>query len=381
MAADVLALRPADPSTSEAALRQEVRQFLRAELGERRQLPLGMSGGRDPEFSRKLASRGWVGMSIPTEYGGAGAGAATRYVVTEELLSAQAPVGAHWIADRQTGPTILHYGTDEQRQTFLPAIARAECFFAIGMSEPEAGSDLAAVRTRGRRVDGGWTVTGTKVWTTGADESDFFVALCRTSDEEKKHEGLSQLIVDLRADGVDIRPIKTLDGDHEFCEVIMDDVFVPDDRVLGTIGNGWQQVTSELSFERYGPERWLSTWGAYKGCLAALGADADARAREELGLLTAKYRVLRHLSLAVAHAIDAGREPMLEAAAVKDLGTRFEQDVVEVVRRLLDRELDPSSMDYVEQMLAKSILTAPMFTIRGGTTEILRSILAKAVRA
>jgi alkylation response protein AidB-like acyl-CoA dehydrogenase len=249
------------------------------------------------------------------------------------------------------------------------------------MSEPEAGSDLAAVRTRARSVDGGWTVSGTKVWTTGADESDFFVALCRTSESEDRHGGLSQLIVDLRGPDVEINPIRTMDGEQEFCEVVMNDTFVPDDLVLGEIGNGWEQVTSELAFERSGPDRWLSTWGAYKGCIAALGADATETARQEIGSLTAMFRVIRHLSLAVARAIDDGWQPALEAAAVKDLGTRLEQEVAEVVRRLLDREIDPDSSDYLEWMLARSILTSPMFTIRGGTTEILRSILARTVRA
>jgi alkylation response protein AidB-like acyl-CoA dehydrogenase len=381
-ASTLLQFEPVQPSASEAELRGEVRAFLAAELGARRSLPLGQSGGRDAAFSRKLAEHGWVGMAIPEEYGGAGAGAVERFIVTEELLAAQAPVSAHWVADRQTGPTILRYGTEEQRRRFLPAISEARCFFAIGMSEPEAGSDLAAVRTRARQVDGGWSVTGTKIWTTGADESDFSVVLCRTAESEVKHAGLSQLIVDLHSDGVEIHPIRTLDGDQEFCEVVLEDVFVPDELVLGTLGNGWEQCTSELSFERYGPERWLSTWGVYKGCIATLAAGSpDSAANEQVGLMASKFRVIRQLSLAVARAIDGGRQPSLEAAAIKDLGTQFEQDVAETVRRLVDRELDPGSENVFEEMLAKSILTAPQFTIRGGSTEILRSIVAKGIRA
>src|SRR6476620_5699183 len=186
---------PTELTTEELELQAEVRAFLASELPRGTFEPgLGMGASRDPAFSKALAARGWVGMALPARYGGRDRTAVDRFVVVEELLRWGAPVGHHWVADRQTGPVINRFGTEEQKQRFLPAICRGELSFAIGMSEPEAGSDLAAVRTRATRVDGGWTVTGTKVWTSGAHASDWFIVLCRTGDDEDRHKGLSQLI-------------------------------------------------------------------------------------------------------------------------------------------------------------------------------------------
>ena len=181
-----LLFAPAELTEGELELQREVRAFLAAELPRGTFTPgLGMGARRDRAFSAKLAQRGWLGMALPARYGGHDRSAVERFVVTEELLRWGAPVGHHWVADRQTGPVINRFGTEEQKQRFLPAICRGELSFAIGMSEPEAGSDLAAVRTRATRVDGGWVVNGTKVWTSGAHESDWFVVLCRTGDARR----------------------------------------------------------------------------------------------------------------------------------------------------------------------------------------------------
>src|SRR5262249_31593682 len=179
-----------------------------------------MAAPRDRTFSAKLAQRGWLGMALPARYGGHDRSAVDRFIVAEELLRWGAPIGHHWVADRQTGPIINRFGTEEQKQRFLPGICAGELSFAIGMSEPDAGSDLAAVRTRATRVDGGWLVNGTKVWTSGAQESDWFVVLCRTSDQPgDRHAGLSQLIVDLKGDGLSITSIPFLSGHRDFNEV------------------------------------------------------------------------------------------------------------------------------------------------------------------
>lgn len=375
-------IRLTTTTEEEEKLRAEVRAFLEEHLPPERRRALGQAGdGFDPNFSRLLAAQGWVAMGLPLEYGGQNATAVERFIVSEELMAAQAPISAHWIADRQTAPAILAHGTEDQKQRFLPAIAAGECYFAIGMSEPEAGSDLAAVRTRATKVDGGWSVSGTKVWTTWAQHVHWFAVLCRTSQEEKKHAGLSQLLIDLRSPGVTIRPITLLDGDEDFCEVALEDVFVPDDLVLGELGSGWAQVTSELAYERYGPERWMSAWGTVLAALTLLGTEAPAAAKEALGRLIARHRMIRQLSLGVARAVDEGAQPVAEAAVVKDLGTVFEQDVVETVRRLLATELDPTAEDRLTSVLTRAVLTQPIFTLRGGTTEVLRTILAKGLRS
>ncbi|MGE0136913.1 MAG: acyl-CoA dehydrogenase family protein [Ilumatobacteraceae bacterium] len=371
-----------EPDEQEEALRADVVEFLHAELPRDRPPTLGIASRHDSAFSKKMAARGWVGMALPARYGGHDRRAIDRFIVVEECLRMGAPLMAHWVADRQTGPTILTFGTEEQKQRFLPAIAAGECWFAIGMSEPDAGSDLAGVRTTATRVDGGWSVNGTKVWTSGAHESHWFIILCRTSaDEGERHAGLSQLIVDLRSPGLTINSIPFLDGSRHFNEVVMDDVFVPDDLVLGEVGRGWQQVNSELAYERAGPDRYLSSWQIFRWLVesapCAPGVDVDAT----VGRMTARFWAIRQMSMAVSRAIDAGRAPALEAAIVKDLGTCFEQEVIEMVHAVIEHEPSLDSADVGERLLAEAILTGPSFTIRGGTTEILRTIASKGLRA
>jgi alkylation response protein AidB-like acyl-CoA dehydrogenase len=376
----MLRFAPSELSPAELALQSEVREFLADELPRGSFAPgLGMASGRDQDFSRSLGARGWLGMALPRRYGGAERGVVERFIVVEELLRWGAPVGYHWVADRQTGPLILRYGSAAQRERFLPAICRGEVSFSIGMSEPQAGSDLAAVQTRARPSDGGWRVSGTKLWTGGAQQNDWFVVLCRTSDEDDRHRGLTQLIVDLHAPGVDVRPIAYLDGSEFFNEVVIDDVFVPDELVVGDVGAGWEQNTSELAFERAGPERWLSTYLVVEQYLRERGA-AGERAEAAVGEAVAGWWGIRALSLSVARLIDAGQAPAAESALVKELGTRFEQDVLDAIWRLVPDGPDPAAGTLFERLLAAAILAAPSFTIRGGTNEILRSVAARALR-
>ncbi|WP_033291843.1 acyl-CoA dehydrogenase family protein [Amycolatopsis jejuensis] len=374
-----MVFRPTPLTAAEERLRGAVRRFLAEELPPGHRPGLGLGGRHDPEFSRKLAARGWVGMMIPPRYGGAGASPVERFVVVEELLEAGAPITAHWIAERQTAPTLLTFGTDEQRSWFLPRIAAGECWFSLGMSEPDAGSDLAAVRTTATRRTGGWVVNGTKVWTTGAHVNHFFVVLCRTSAAGDRHDGLSQLIVDLQAPGVRVSPILFPDGSHHFNEVVLDDVFVPDERVLGQVGSGWHQVTAELAYERSGPDRYLSIFGLLKHFVAERGAGRDDFTRAAVGRIGAKLWTIRQLSLAVARSLECGAAPAVEAALVKDVGTTFEQEVVELLRYVAGQEIDPGAAGMFEALLAECVLTSPVFTLRGGTTEVLRGIAAKGL--
>ncbi|WP_240051282.1 acyl-CoA dehydrogenase family protein [Pseudonocardia sp. EV170527-09] len=369
-----------------ADLRAEVRSFLDEERGAGRWTPRAdvWLSGWDESFSRRLGERGWLGMTIPTEYGGHGRTALERYVVTEELLAAGAPVAAHWIADRQIGPSLLRHGTEEQRRAFLPGIARGEVYFGIGMSEPDSGSDLASVRTRATRVDGGWRLSGTKVWTSGAHHAHAFFALVRTEprDDAHRHAGLSQFLVELDSPGVEIRPIPLLTGAHHFNEVRFDDVFIPDSRVFGEIGNGWAQVTGELAFERSGPERFLSTYpllSSLVGELTAAAGGVDTGTRRRVGSLVSRLWTLRAMSLAVAGALESGEAPELAAALVKDLSTRFENEIVDAARLLVDIPPDPGAESGFARLLADAVLHAPGFTLRGGTNEVLRGIVARGM--
>jgi len=320
-------------------------------------------------------------MALPRRFGGGDRSAVDRFVVVEELLRWGAPVGHHWVADRQSGPLINRFGTEALKQRFLPQICAGELSFSIGMSEPDSGSDLASVKTRATRVEGGWLLNGTKVWTSGAHVNDWFIVLARTSDEADRHEGLSQLLVDLRSNDLRVNPIPFLDGTTHFNEVLLTEVFVPDELVLGEVGMGWAQNTSELAYERGGPDRWLSTYLVLEHFLRErAGRATSEQAAALLGEATARWWALRQLSLSVARQMDRGEAPAAESALVKEMGTRFEQDVLNGVQQLVDLEPSLESSSLFEQLLARAILTAPSFTIRGGTNEILRSVAARGLR-
>jgi alkylation response protein AidB-like acyl-CoA dehydrogenase len=365
------------------ALREPVRTFLREALeGMPPERRARSWMGFDAAFSRKLAERGWIGLTLPTQYGGAGRNAYARFVLVEELLAAGAPVSAHWIADRQSAPLILRYGSEAQRSFYLPRICRAEAFFCIGMSEPNAGSDLASVQTRATRTAEGWRIRGTKLWTTNAHRSHYVIALVRTSGTpDDRQRGLSQFIVDLKTPGVTINPIRDLAGDAHFSEIVFDDVLVPDDALVGNEGAGWEQVNAELAFERSGPERLLSSIVLLDEWLAWLrqSGEASPQGIEALGSIASQLIVLRRLSIAVTARLVAGESPITEAALVKDLGTTLEQQIPDAIARLLESSpgLQPPApllrtLAYLEHM-------APSFSLRGGTREILRSMIARGL--
>jgi alkylation response protein AidB-like acyl-CoA dehydrogenase len=338
--------------------------------------------GFDADFSRALGRAGFLGLTLPERYGGGGRGPFSRFVVVEELLAAGAPVAAHWIADRQSAPLILNFGTEAQRERYLPAICRGEAFFCIGMSEPGSGSDLASVRTRAERTTGGWRVSGQKLWTSNSMHSDFMIALVRTSGSaDDRQAGLSQLIIDLKAPGVRIRPIVDLTGDAHFAEVFFDDVELDADALVGAEGQGWAQVTAELAFERSGPERIYSSvvlLDAWVRHLQAVGRD-DAATAALVGRLTAELAVLRAMSVACTARLAAGESPVVEASVVKDLGTGFEQQLP----MLIGEDLASHPQEAVDADLYRALLytthVAPSFSLRGGTREILRGIIARGL--
>jgi acyl-CoA dehydrogenase len=365
---------PAAPADGEVgALRDEVRRFLAGQTFTAR-CDSWMTGFSE-EFSKRLGDRGWIGMTWPSEFGGGERPTWQRHVVSEELLAAGAPVAAHWFADRQTGPQLLRFGSDAQRRRFLPRIAAGECFFCVGMSEPDAGSDLAALRTAARPVAGGWSVSGTKLWTSHAHRAHYMVALVRTSTESDRHAGLSQVIIDLSHPGVGVNPVRTVTGAAHFNEVALDEVFVRADMVIGTVGAGWSQILSELTSERSGPERVLSTFPLLAAAFGSAGPDVDDRQAELIGRAVARYQTLRRMSASVTLAAQAGRDVARSAALVKWLGTSFEQDTVEVARAFAPR----ARGERVEALLGEAALAAPGFTLRGGTSEVLMGIVARGL--
>lgn len=362
-------------------LRKQVRAFLAEALKDRPALRKADSWmGADPAFSRELGRRGWLGMALPKRYGGQEAGPFARYVVIEELLAAGAPVSAHWIADRQSGPLILRYGSETQREKYLPGICRGERYFCIGMSEPGSGSDLASIRSRAVRDGDDWVLNGHKLWTTNAHHSHNMIALVRTSDKSAaRHEGMSQFIIDLKAPGVTIRPIRDLAGGEHFNEVFLDNVRLGPDALVGTEGQGWEQVTAELAFERSGPERFLSSIALLHTLIDAIGPSPDALQARELGRLTARLFTLRKMSLSVIAELAAGHNPAWAASCVKDLGAVFEQEIPEVAQLLLDELPSVQGGSDHAQVLAYLMQMAPSFSLRGGTREILRGIIARGL--
>ena len=364
-----------------AVLRKEVRDFLKQEMAEHTPLMRARSwNGFDREFSRKIGKKGWVGMTLPKAYGGHERSPLERYVVSEEMLAAGAPVAAHWIADRQSGPLILAKGTEAQKRDILPRIAAGTCSFCIGMSEPDSGSDLAATRTTATPEDGGFRVNGTKLWTTYGHQADYMILFCRTGKSEDRHGGMSQFLVDLKnTKGITIRPVIDMAGEHHFNEVIYDNVLLAGDALIGTMGGGWDQVMSELAFERSGPERFLSSFALIEQLIALVRLDPTEQQEIEVGRLAAHLMVLRRMSRSVAGLLDRGENPLLQATIVKDLGAIYEQDVPRLARSLLSRPAEPGSADSYSAVLAQTVLTVPSFSLRGGTREILRGIIARGL--
>lgn len=380
---DALKFTAPPPSPTAEELRAEVRDFLATELTpEMRRDKTGTLGGINPEFSRKLGRRGWLGMTWPKKYGGHERSALERYVVLEEMLAAGAPINAHYIADRQSGPLILRFGTEEQRMSFLPRIAAGECYVCIGMSEPSSGSDLASIRTRATETADGFLLNGRKIWTSYVQHSHYILLLCRTgiAEEGNRGAGLSQFLVDLSTPGIIVTPVYNLAGEHHFNEVVFDDVLIPKDALIGELHNGWRQLSSELALERSGPDRFLAAFKLLLEVIRAVGPNYSERMAIELGRITSHILVLRRMSRSIAGMIETeGSAPGLQGAIVKDLGTTLEQQLPEIVRQLMDIEPSPTSDDPLESVLADIIMHAPSFSIRGGSREILRSTIARGL--
>ncbi|WP_040814893.1 acyl-CoA dehydrogenase family protein [Nocardia concava] len=358
-------------TTHETELRHSVREL--CDTWDFRPRCDSWAAAGDPEFSRELARRGLLARTWPKHLGGAEDSNVARLAITEELLRAGAPVSAHWIGERQIGPDLIRHGSPELQEEFCPRLATAELSFALGMSEPDAGSDLAAVRTTARRDGDGWRLSGRKIWTSGAHHATHLYVLARTSTEDDKHAGLTEFIVDRTAPGITVTPILGMDGEHHFNEVLFEDVWTPDRWVIGEVGNGWRQVVGQLAFERGGPERFLSM---YPLLAAVLRSDVlDAADRHRLRSLTARLAVLRTRARETALAMDAGRSPVVEAATSKYLGNRFELDTIEFVRGLL-----PRCDTEIHRLYRQAVLASPKSGLRGGAAPVMLSIIAKGTK-
>lgn len=365
------------------ALRLEVRAFMREAVNN---LPMHERAkswsGYSRQLSRQMGQKGWIGVTLPKQYGGGERSVYARYVIVEEALNAGAPVGWHWIADRQSAPLILRFGSEEQKSFYIPKICKGELAFCIGMSEPGSGSDLASVRTRAQSNKQGWLLNGQKIWTTNADQCQYMIALVRTSGTpQDRHKGLSQFIVDLSLPGVNVRPIQDLSGDSHFSEVFFDDVQLPHNALIGQEGQGWEQVTAELAFERSGPERIFSSIVLFDQWLSFIRTKEGytSEAQRTAGQVLARLAPLRAMSISLTERLHRGESPVTEAALVKDLGTTLEQDIpVLIADDLYSRRIESVPLDL---LLTLDLITriAPSFSLRGGTREILRGMIARGL--
>jgi acyl-CoA dehydrogenase len=366
------------------ALRADVRAFLAEEISAGTFDPHhpGHGDSYSRDFSSRVGAKGWIGMTWPKRYGGHERSQLERYVVTEEFRVANAPANFHFVADRQSGPILLKYAPEHIKKDILPRICRGELCFAIGMSEPGSGSDLFAAKTKATKTDGGWSINGSKIWTTSAQIADYMLALFRTSPstKENRRHGLTQFLMNMKTPGITVNPVYQMTGKPSFNEVVFADAFVPDDHVMGEIDGAWKQATSELAYERSGPERFLDTFYVLPELIRALGPDPDLRGAEGLGRLVAQLHTLRRMSLSVAGMLQAGKEPVVEGSIVKDLGTVWEQKLPARVRELA-AFLKPELLNHtaLEDQLAYATVIAPKLTIQGGTTEILRGIIARGL--
>ncbi|SNT62663.1 acyl-CoA dehydrogenase [Tardiphaga sp. OK246] len=365
-------------------LRKEVRAFLAEEIAAGTFDPHKpqREDSDNPEFSKRVGERGWLGMTWPKKYGGHERSFLERYVVTEEMRVANAPVRRFFVADRQSGPVLLKYAPEHIKMDILPRICRGEVCFSIGMSEPNSGSDLFAAKTKATKTDGGWLINGSKIWTTSAHMADYMIAIFRTSapTKENRRHGLTQFLVNMKKPGITVNPIAQITGQYEFNEVVFTDHFVPDDHMLGELDSAWKQATSELAYERSGPERFLETYYVLTELVRAVGPEPDTRSAEGIGRLVAQLHTMRRMSVSVAGMLQAGKEPVVEASIVKDIGTIWEQQLPHRVRELA-AFVDDSASNHatLDEMLGFAIKTAPKLTIQGGTTEVLRGIIARGL--
>jgi alkylation response protein AidB-like acyl-CoA dehydrogenase len=333
--------------------------------------------GNSDLFARELARRGWLGMTWPVAEGGGGRPPIERLVVFEALISGGAPVASAWFADRQIGPTLLEFGTPEQRRRWLPDILAGESLWCIGMSEPDAGSDVASIRTRAVRDGDRWIVNGQKIWTSGAALADWCYLIARTDPDAPPHQGLSEFVVDMRSPGIEVRPIVDAVGNRHFCEVHFTDVEVPAEHLVGTENGSFGQVMRQMEHERGGIDRLVSNRALFDD-VVGLADRADPRVRQRLAAIETGYRIGR---LLVVREV-LGQAPRGFSAATKTFCTEFEQQVAAFCAAVLGTATtawDPASARGLAARVARNICYAPGYTIMGGTTQILRNILGERV--
>jgi alkylation response protein AidB-like acyl-CoA dehydrogenase len=372
-----------DDTPEEAAWRAEVRAFLERHRDD----GTARDGDRDTETARAwqatLYDAGYVGVTWPAEAGGRGGTPMQQAIIDQEMSRLDLPPLINLIGIGMCGPTVIVHGSADQKQRYLKRLLRADDIWCQLFSEPAAGSDLAGLRTRAvRGEDGDWRVDGQKVWTTRAHQSDYGILLTRTDPDVPKHRGLTMFVVDMKAPGVTVRPLRQMSGGADFNEVFFDDVVIPDAERLGDVGDGWRVGLTTLMSER------LSLGGGGTGIgpraetvarhvadhLDALSPDRQALVRQQLGkayvaVLGARYTGYRQLSR-----ISRGELPGPEASAGKLSGTRSARDLADLAVRVLGDDARVAGGFWQELQAG-----LPGMAIAGGTDQVLRNIIGERV--
>lgn len=369
-------------TAEQEAFRTEIRQFLATEVPEDKRTEDGWIVGFSREFSRKLGARGLIGVTWPKKYGGQERSYLDRVILTEELLRAGAPVAAHWLGDRQVGPALLAYGSEEQKAEILPRVTNGEIVFCLGMSEPGAGSDLASLRTKAEEDGDDFLLTGQKIWTSFAHVADYAYLVARTDANAPKHKGISEFLVDMKTPGITVRPLIDITGEHHFNEVFFDGARIGKKWLIGEKNRGWYQIASQLDYERSGIERLLSNYPLFRDTVKYAeeqGLTKDPVIRNQLAQMRIELDIGRSLVYKVAWSLTKGFVPNYEAAMAKCFCTEVEQRIAQTVSSILGdyAVLMPGSpAARLAGRAAHEYLYAPAYTIQGGTSNVLRNIMA-----
>jgi alkylation response protein AidB-like acyl-CoA dehydrogenase len=328
--------------------------------------------GFSAELAKEMAALGWIGLTWPAEHGGGGRPAIDRLIIGEELIAAGAPIAAMWFADRQMGPALIAFARADQQAEFLPGILSGDTTWCIGMSEPEAGSDLAALKTTAARDGDTWVINGQKIWTSFAEVADYCYLICRTSADGPPHQGISEIIVPMSTPGIEVRPIIDMTTNRHFCEVFFTDVRVPAANLVGVEGNAFKQTMRQLEHERGGIDRLVSNRALFDLAVTRArerSATADPLVRQEIAALESAYRIGRVL---VAREV-LRQAPAGFSAATKCFCTEHEWRVAQFVARVLGPEAT------LWNDVTRGLVYAPGYTIMGGTSNIMRNILGERV--
>jgi alkylation response protein AidB-like acyl-CoA dehydrogenase len=331
------------------------------------------------DFQRRLADGGWAAVHWPVEYGGRGATLTESAIFFEELARAGTPLPANVLGLLLAGPTIMIWGSEDQKERFLGPIVTAEEIWCQGFSEPEAGSDLASLKTKAVKDNGGWVVTGQKVWTSGAQHSKWCMLVARTDTEAPKHKGLTYFLMDMEQDAVQVRPLRQITGEAEFNELFIEEARIADENVLGGVGNGWKVALTTLMNERAGLGFFLQV--RLRQVLDEVFAEADRRGllddpviADKLGELHLKTEVLRLTAYRGLTQIERYGQPGPEGSLTKWVWSETNQQLTQFAADLLGPEALTGGNRW-----SYELLRARGNTIEGGTTEILKNIVAERV--